>query len=92
MICVRGPFIGAWEHPTMPLTKREAEIRNKPLGEAATPAVWNEIHNKIDQNVAPTPFGRAVFLFDGSSTEYMPLSKRMVTFGNGSSEWEAVFP
>jgi hypothetical protein len=92
MICVSGLFIGAWEHPTMPLTKREAEIHNKPLGKAATRSVWNQIHNKIDPNVASSTFGMPVFLFGHAFVEQMQLSKRVTTFGKTSSAWEATFP
>jgi hypothetical protein len=92
MICLWCLFIGAWEHPTMPLTKREAEIHNKPLGKEAMRAVWNQIHNKIDPNVAAGSLGMPLFSFADPFLEQMPLSKRATTFGKSSSAWEAFFP
>jgi hypothetical protein len=91
MICVWCLFIGAWEHPTMPLTKREAEIHNKPLGKAAMRAVWNQIHNKIDPNIGPVVFGRASFSLFRNPLIRTRLSRRVNTFENPASAWEVVF-
>jgi len=93
MICFSGPFIGAWEHPTMPLTKREAEIRNKPLrSEAGAPPIWNHVQDKIDQSVVftlPSGPGHAI---SGPVEETAHLSSRVITLGNGASTWEADLP
>ena len=93
MICVRRPFIGAWEHPIMPLTKREAEIRNNPLrSEAAAPRIWNRIQEQMSLSVAPARCGSPARPFARRPGEQGHLSSGVITCGKETSTWEADQP
>ena len=77
----------------MPLTKREAEISNKPLrNQAAALAVWNQVQEKLDQSIAwPERTGSdAEYAGTGSRAEQM--STQVTSVRNRASAWEVSSP
>ena len=74
----------------MPLTKREAEIRNNPLrNEAAAMAIWNAVQEKTEGSISWTDMQLAVVRQLTPRTANAKMSKRATRDRNVSSTWEA---